>query len=1319
MTTFNYSPYFDDYSADKDYYKILFKPGYSVQARELTQIQSILQNQVKSFGNHVFRQGSLVVPGNSYSDLAVPYVKLQPTGLLDVTSLIGEKITGSTSGVVAVIKLATKAIDTDPDTLYVGYMSGSGAFLDGEPLTIGSTTLYAASNNSTGLGSVASITDGVYYVNGIFANVAKQTVVIGKYTTTPSCHVLLQIIEEVINSDLDTTLLDPANGSYNFSAPGADRFKLSLIMTSLPVLNDVGSNVTEDYIELMRFRDGILEEHARFAKYNELEKSLARRTYDESGDYVANGLDVSIREHLKTRFNTGLFNEAQGGDSSLFAVNVAPGKAYIKGFETELLAKSAFAVAKARTADHVKTRAITITPSFGQFLYVSDILKLPDTNARETVKLFSYVGGTEVGTAKVIAVDFQDANDVNQNWIYKFFITDVVMTGGASLTSVGYMKSAIGASIGKVLHKFSVPSSGVNFVKDSTITVTGLSRSAIVWKWDKTLGEMYVYRSGANSIPIVNDLIVSSAGSATVATVTTVGNYLGNSSVIPLNIPALKTVGTTNVSYKVYKSISASTTLNSATLSIGNVTGITIDPLEAGNFIIVGPTGVQSTGLTLNGPGTAITVSGTWAAGLPIQAVVACSKVNIVSKTKALAPPKTETGLAVGPIVMLKEADVYRLISVVSTTLGNVTDRYVLDNGQRDYAYLRGRLVLVGLPVTGTLTVVYDYFTHSGSGDFFGPESYTTALNGRYETIPSFKSPTDGTTYDLATCIDFRPRENDTSTGYISTSELIIPESRFSSTISFYVPQIAAVVMDPSSKVSVVTGAPGENPQLPVIPMNAIILAKMYIPAYTSKLDEIYLEATNNRGYTMAEIGKLESRVMNIEDFTLLTQSEKSTINYDVIDAATGLSRFKSGYLVDTFDNPDTISDIKNPEFTTSYAAGGLIPTIERQLVDLTLTEATNTRLSTSNVVHTLPYTTVEFAKQPFSSRTTNINPFMSFGWTGLMRLTPSFDNWIDYDYLPAQTNDTKSQTIVVHRPFGWQPQPVGALVQFSPAPPPIINKVTKNVAVSVGDTGTFWNSTSQIVGTSVSTTVQSSLNGRVVSVTSLPPPPPPVSSSSSSGCFIAGSKVTMADGSLRAIEDVVIGDMVLSASGLRINQVKLLEHVKMRPDSKLYSPDKIMSPFATDDHPLYIDGQLSSANLKKTKSIYPWLKDVSQLAVWVESYDRVDYVYNLWTDGDYTYQVNGYGTTSIIGDPAGALLAFEAGYIDQAGITACFESYISDANVMYGIYIINKAVGRINMKFTTWMLAEASKQIGAKTGAHILFKYALKALGATARILN
>ena len=77
MTTlFNYDPYFDDFDEDKNFMRVLFRPGYAVQARELTQAQTILANQIEKFGNHIFKSGSPIVGGKISLDDRAYYIRL-------------------------------------------------------------------------------------------------------------------------------------------------------------------------------------------------------------------------------------------------------------------------------------------------------------------------------------------------------------------------------------------------------------------------------------------------------------------------------------------------------------------------------------------------------------------------------------------------------------------------------------------------------------------------------------------------------------------------------------------------------------------------------------------------------------------------------------------------------------------------------------------------------------------------------------------------------------------------------------------------------------------------------------------------------------------------------------------------------------------------------------------------------------------------------------------------------------------------------------------------------------------------------------------
>ena len=96
----NVTPYFDDFDVNKGYLKILFKPGNSVQAREMTQLQSILQGQISNLSDHFFKEGAMVIPGQAALDLKANYVKVDLSGdLLSGASFVGKVVQGDKTGV--------------------------------------------------------------------------------------------------------------------------------------------------------------------------------------------------------------------------------------------------------------------------------------------------------------------------------------------------------------------------------------------------------------------------------------------------------------------------------------------------------------------------------------------------------------------------------------------------------------------------------------------------------------------------------------------------------------------------------------------------------------------------------------------------------------------------------------------------------------------------------------------------------------------------------------------------------------------------------------------------------------------------------------------------------------------------------------------------------------------------------------------------------------------------------------------------------------------------------------------------------------------
>lgn len=1023
----NVNPYYDDFDDLKNFHQILFKPGFAVQARELTQLQSMLQDQIKKFGGHIFKHGSVVIPGNSTSDLNSQYVKLKTVNTSLVTENIeGKILVGGTNNLEAYVRKYVPATDTDPATVYLNYLKGSTAsnvFVADEILTIKDTsnTITVASESPSGVGSLAFINDGVFYINGRFVNVKKQTAVLQKYSSVPHGHVVLRIQESIVNSETDDTLFDPAQGSYNYAAPGADRHKITLTLDTIPYNN----TLSDDLIEIMRYNNGVLEEHVRYPKYNELEKNLARRTYDESGDYVVNGLDVTVRENKKIDVNGGF---DVNGSIDKFTATVSAGKAYINGFENEKLSETNLTLDKARTSDHVKTKDISVNVDFGQYLFVGNLpAVLPFDVQLKTVTLYdNKTGGNSIGTAIVSGMDFHGGNYIDATGVYRLYFNEMTLDAGKTAKSIGAIVYTVNSVSYRmtVLHKFVVPGSAKDFATTEQITNSQTTpKTANVHYWERATSSLYVYK-GTNEIPVLSDVVTGGTSGAVGSVVQAVSISSSTKSAQIFELPSnaiSKVKNSSNISdikYKVFKNISftvtgtgaESTTINSGTIDT---------PLDVGNCFFVGPSGVIALE-KFSASGNTLTVTNAGFAGT-IWGVVSVNKtLSEKSKTKTTTSETfTVTSPAVVTSATLSKSDVIAIKSIVSSGT-DVTENYVLDNGQKDYAYLNGTLTLKsGSTGYSSITVTYEYFEH-GSGDYFTADSYSNLGTGYLDLIPSYVSKSDGTTYDLRNCIDFRHRKNGS---VFDTIDIPQPSSTITTPIKYYVPRIDLIFMAKGGRIGVVTGQPNDVPVVGALPVGTIAIGELNIAAYTKTIDDIKVTSVKNKVYTMLDVAKLENRLFNLEQYTLLSQTESSLVNYDVIDAATGKSRYKSGYLVENFDDPNIISDVYSENFLASYSGDMLYPRSEQIDVEMKYSTDLSTNCTNTGGLITLPYTTVVLAKQNVSTRVTNINPFAVYSWRGNMTLVPSIDNYVETVKLSTVFQNVTVNSVNLPRNWAsWSP---------------------------------------------------------------------------------------------------------------------------------------------------------------------------------------------------------------------------------------------------------------------------------------------------------
>ena len=380
-TNLNISPYFDDFDESKNYNKVLFKPGFPVQARELTTLQTILQNQIEKFGQYFFKEGSIVIPGGTLYDnryfgvrVEANFLNIPVNSYTKVLSDNNIKIKGEISGVTATVINRLTAIESEDnfDTIYVKY-TGSGTdgetreFQDGENLIAlsdvpYSTTKISANSNfakcidtgATKTGCSASITEGIYFIRGYFVKVPTETIVLDQYSNSPSYKIGLAVTEKIITaSTANSDLYDNAKGFSNEAAPGADRISLDVKLTK-KLLSDPDD---KNFVELIRVRDGVLEKFQdENPEFNYFADALARRTYDESGDYYVRPFSIDVRESLNDRIsNRGLYTEnqtTQNGNTpsdDIYCLQMSPGKAYVRGYEVGKNFTSAIDVVKPRT----------------------------------------------------------------------------------------------------------------------------------------------------------------------------------------------------------------------------------------------------------------------------------------------------------------------------------------------------------------------------------------------------------------------------------------------------------------------------------------------------------------------------------------------------------------------------------------------------------------------------------------------------------------------------------------------------------------------------------------------------------------------------------------------------------------------------------------------------------------------------------------------------------------------------------------------------------------------------------------------------------
>lgn len=453
------SEYYDDYytvantttgelrGEEFDFHRILFRPRYGVQSRELTQVQTLLQAQLQRLGTAQFRDGDRVygaqiaVDVQATSGQVLPATTLTnfydrdtntPTNIFDTSA--------NTTKATVVQYVSVDDGETSNNYLVFKY-AGAGAFLPSGTVQL-ATDATKQATFSTGTNSevfsaasTASIDEGVVFVSGFYVHVKPQTIVLDALSSTPSYRVGLEIAEDILD-ELDAvvgeTLLDPANNG----AVGAHRFRMRLTLAKRTLDTDADAN----FIELCRVVDGQIQytrTSQRYVRSEELNDILARRTYDESGNYVVRPFVPVIDENPS--------------DANTFYLSIGAGKAYVQGYEIETTQTVNTIIRKGRETANADNRTLAL--SVGSYVYANRVsaaapnsyfantttIDIHCTNAASinvaTSGTYAY---SKIGTAKVRMIETHRVPSQLQidtyanNSVYRLFFSDVQF---ASLSS--------------------------------------------------------------------------------------------------------------------------------------------------------------------------------------------------------------------------------------------------------------------------------------------------------------------------------------------------------------------------------------------------------------------------------------------------------------------------------------------------------------------------------------------------------------------------------------------------------------------------------------------------------------------------------------------------------------------------------------------------------------------------------------------------------------------------------------------------------------------------------------------------------------------
>ncbi len=946
-TDLNVDPYYDDFAETKQFNRILFKPAKAVQARELTQLQTILQKQVERFGSNIYKEGTVVSGINLTARPDIFYVKLNDQAdftdpsIFSETSKVSYTVTGAQSKLVAEIVKGENGFQTqDPNlkTFYLNYIGYDGTqsattevkeFLQGEVLTVKvykvedaqSAAAYGAVGTTVKTVTVASVNahagrsfgvtceEGILYQKGHFIFVQPQFIIVSKYSTIPgNVSVGFTIGENIISSGLDSSLLDNAAGFNNENAPGADRLKL------VPTLITHNSATEpEEFFALIRYVDGKPVRIRDKTEFNSISEEMARRTYDESGNYITRGLNVSL--------------ETVGSDA--YAV-VSPGKAYVYGSEIQNISSRKLLI-NPTTLTQSKTNQHTGV-TYGQYYTYNHTTGVALDYFELDGKRYNLKNNsTIIGSCSVC--------NITPGKIFVYAIVrlpnkDKVLPthiGNTQLTATGELFGA--NSGGKI---FDAGKSGLS-------AVTGVKYTQRI-RLSVSSGQTHTLAKTNTHQPLANSSIFGVKSDNTVIQLTSATAVNDGSGEVDVVLAA------TGAQFIYYDAI---------------ISGTSQDDLQELDVYVksVYANGMASIGLpnaiklleVIDDNGNGADVTGNFRlvnnqndnyygiSHITAKAGATVSNANLRIKVKVL---KRTSNLGSGYIT--------------ASSYSGLASRNLIQN------------------FTGKNGITYDLVNSFDFRPYITPAvSYSIGISGAPSV--SIVSPT--------VVLGISPSN----------------ESSITSNHAYFMSRIDSVVIDEFGDIALYEGGEAENPSIPEL-QGLYSINNIFVPGNITTVsgnNKIKLSDVSTKNYTMKEIAGIEDKIDRLTDLVSLSLLETQARDF-YIDDGSGNNRFKNGILVDAFKGVE-IAELKDPEFKAAVDKTRTIasPSVIQFPVDLKVSTSSGANTFQDIVTLADTGTRVSMITQPFA---TNFRNCVSNYWSfeGKAAIEPPFDAGYDVIQNPA-----------------------------------------------------------------------------------------------------------------------------------------------------------------------------------------------------------------------------------------------------------------------------------------------------------------------------